>query len=52
MSKRNYNNYAYYLQESLINKVKVNKISEIPKSTLKLNNLQKICHKIYLNTHC
>lgn len=47
MSKRNYNNYAYYLQESLINKVKVNKISEIPKSTLKLNNLQKICNKIY-----
>ena len=47
MSKRNYNNYDYYLQEPLINKVKANKISEIPKSTLKLNKLQKINNKIY-----
>ena len=46
MSKRYHINYDYNFQGSSINKIKVNKRSEIPRNTIKLRNYQKISDKI------
>ena len=46
MSKRYHINYDYNFQGSSINKIKVNKRSEIPRNTIKLRNYQKISDRI------
>ena len=46
MSKRYHINFGYDFQDSSMNKIKVNKRSEIPRNTLMLKNYQKISDKI------